>query len=413
MKRFAINTFLFSFSIYIPLFLGNIFLHQIQINAQRKINPGSLSTVNNRKAKFEVSKRGYKPIYYPKDTKKYAYNSGLIYPIGTLPYTKTYFCDEGYGLIKFKSDRFGLRNNDDKWKNIKNSSNIFFIGDSFVQGACVEDYSTLPMLTQKKININTLNLGTGGNSPYEYRAILKNLIKPIIEISDTDNFVIIVFYENDNRKINYYDEELLETSNMIIKSTYEREILPTDEYSEELIKLLSDNFALSERDIRYEIFKRSPMYIYFSLYQIRTRLIKIFKPEYNPSISPTDQNNSPTIKAIESLKEICKISCKPYISYIPNSSFWSPDSYFQSTNIYKKNQKEYKLILKEAAEINGIEFINGEEVIDPNNLSDYSPGGGHLSRDGYKKLSNLIADKIKKDHFPSRNLPAEAEIRFD
>ena len=52
------------------------------------------------------------------------------YPIGSLPFTSTYDCDEGYGLIKYKSDRFGLRNNDENWKVINKKSNLFLIGVS-------------------------------------------------------------------------------------------------------------------------------------------------------------------------------------------------------------------------------------------------------------------------------------------
>ena len=58
-------------------------------------------------------------------------------PIGSLPLTNHYFCDEGYGLITYKSDRFGLRNDEVKWVNIQKQENIFLIGDSFTHGACV------------------------------------------------------------------------------------------------------------------------------------------------------------------------------------------------------------------------------------------------------------------------------------
>ena len=47
---------------------------------------------------------------------------------------------------------------------------------------------------------SVLNLGTANNGPYEYIAILKSMIKPIIDKSSQKNVVIIVFYDNDNQR---------------------------------------------------------------------------------------------------------------------------------------------------------------------------------------------------------------------
>ena len=66
-----------------------------------------------------------------------------IYPLGGLPYKSTYLTDEGYGLITYKSDRFGFRNNDKTWNNALAKKNIFLIGDSFVQGYSVPDDATI------------------------------------------------------------------------------------------------------------------------------------------------------------------------------------------------------------------------------------------------------------------------------
>ena len=60
-----------------------------------------------------------------------------FFPIGSLPYQDSYYCDEGYGLVTFETDRFGLRNKDEKWDNLFDQSNIFVLGDSFTHGACV------------------------------------------------------------------------------------------------------------------------------------------------------------------------------------------------------------------------------------------------------------------------------------
>ena len=64
---------------------------------------------------------GYESIYFPvlyetnySELKKQI-NLNII-PVNSKPYAKNYYCNEGYGLIKYTSDRFGFRNNDDIWK---------------------------------------------------------------------------------------------------------------------------------------------------------------------------------------------------------------------------------------------------------------------------------------------------------
>ena len=77
-------------------------------------------------------------------------NLDIQYPlIAGLPFTNTYYCNEGYGLISYRSDRFGFRNDDKIWDN---NIKVIMIGDSFVHGACVSDKETLPQKLSKEIN---------------------------------------------------------------------------------------------------------------------------------------------------------------------------------------------------------------------------------------------------------------------
>ena len=110
--------------------------------------------------KISAAKKGYKPIFYPDQLLQ----NDLVpkqYPIGSLPLTTTYDCDEGYGLIKYTTDRFGLRNKDENWNDINKKSNLFLIGDSFAHGSCVnENYSIAGILRiyKKKISLISLHL---------------------------------------------------------------------------------------------------------------------------------------------------------------------------------------------------------------------------------------------------------------
>ena len=75
-----------------------------------------IRTYNDIKKHIEALELGMMPVYSAWDffqTK----NTPKIYPIGSIPLTKSYFCNEGYGLSTYTTDRFGLRNKDKKWEN--------------------------------------------------------------------------------------------------------------------------------------------------------------------------------------------------------------------------------------------------------------------------------------------------------
>ena len=93
---------------------------------------------------------------------------------------------------------------------------------------------------------------------------------------------------------------------------------------------------------------------------------------------------SPSTEVIEFLANICIDLCKPIITYIPPSNYHT--RYLNADN--------FKKTLKTNSIKYGIHFIDGEEVIDRNNIKDYAPEGEHLSLKGYKKISDLIKKNL-------------------
>ena len=197
-KNIFINLIILSVSIYLPLFLYCVlwtFWAETLKFTSTYIKNNHAKQV--KLSKIESIKEGLLPIYQPLYSKKNVLNN-TIYPIGSLPNTLSYYCDEGLGLVKYKTDRFGLRNSDSKWNKLNKKSNIFVIGDSFTHGACVNEGLTIPDNINTKTNINTLNLASGGNGPYEYMALMKTIVRPIIKDSANQNWVVMIFYYNDN-----------------------------------------------------------------------------------------------------------------------------------------------------------------------------------------------------------------------
>tara|TARA_Y100000589_G_C27169405_1_gene636051 strand:+ start:64 stop:1248 length:1185 start_codon:yes stop_codon:yes gene_type:complete len=392
LKDLFINTLLVLISIYLPIFLFSFFDYFIisGLGEAEKIKSNKLIN-EDLPLKIKAVKSGYLPTFYPQKILKKDHNT-KIYPIGSLPLTKTYLCNEGYGLIKYNSDRFGLRNDDDKWKKIQGMSNIFLVGDSFVEGACVRENSTISSNIESVTNLNTISLGMGSNGPYEYQAILNSIIKPILERNKKENKVVLTFFVNDNLPVNEKKEKLLNGLRPIINISKENRIIPTKFYTENIKKTIYSNFDLSE-DVRIEeikrntkfytskSLKRTPIYYSLSLYPIRKRIKNLYKSPYTKQYT-----NSPSEKSINLLAEICKAKCKPFIAYIPPSNFWRPQPDIQ-----------FKTHIRQVTKNLGLKFIDGDEVIDRNNRKHYAPKGGHLSNEGYLRISQLIINSIKNN----------------
>ncbi|MCR8538824.1 MAG: hypothetical protein JJ848_000520 [Prochlorococcus marinus CUG1439] len=377
MKVFYWNIGLLLVLIYIPLFLYSF---------QQKLQ--AIYPTNNFKKevvlkKILAVKSGYYPTYYP--TNLLSLNKSIdIYPIGSYPYTSSYMCDEGYGLITYRSDRFGLRNSDKKWSKINQNKNIFIIGDSLVQGQCVPKNSTITSNIENLTGENTLNLGMGGNTPYEYMASLKSIVKPIIKNSTHQNIVIILFFANDNILINRKKESLLNSVNSIVKSSITSGINPTNKYKDSFKSFIKNNYPHDSQEAiisRIQIKKENPM-SKLSLYSSILTLypIRITRAALKTNVA----QDNPSINTIKLLAEICSNPCKPFVGYIPNNDFYDPHPL----------SIKYKTTLEEISKNLAIPFIDGTTVINKDNQSNFAPEGRHLSIEGYKKISELIYLKI-------------------
>tara|TARA_Y100001968_G_scaffold333624_1_gene397713 strand:- start:2643 stop:3824 length:1182 start_codon:yes stop_codon:yes gene_type:complete len=391
LKSLGINLLISSTSIYIPLLFFSYYDYVFLSSRQRIEEKSRYETID---LKISAVKSGYMPLFHPDKILGHK-ETPLIYPIGSLPYTRTYYCNEGYGLITYKTDRFGLRNPDKKWKEVYSQSNNFIIGDSFPHGACVPEDSTITSILGKSINQNILNLSSSSNGPYEYIAILKSLIKPIIKKAKTKNRIILVFYNNDNIKYNIKKENLISDIKSIIKVSSGNSITPSYYYKKNITNFIKDNYPQSSKKIVQELTTRMkesrPTKIkafikIITLLPIRIRRYNFTKNFTNVQNTSLKKLQDPTKKSISLLNDICKDLCVPYVLYIPNSNYWRPDS----------KSGQYKLKLRNLTKEMNIRFIDGEEVVASNNRNNYAPEGPHLSKTGYKKIANLIIKNLSK-----------------
>lgn len=97
-------------------------------------------------------------------------NSQPILPLGGIAAVKTAFCDEGGGVAVYDADEHGFRNPRGLWA--KSPLDVVLIGDSYVQGACVDESATFAAAVREKFP-NTLSLGMAGNGPVLNLATLR------------------------------------------------------------------------------------------------------------------------------------------------------------------------------------------------------------------------------------------------
>ena len=173
--------------------------------------------------------------------------------MGGISNTITVFCKEGETFSIYKSDRYGFNNPDQEWNNEKIV--WFLIGDSFVQGSCVQpgdDFaSRIRMLTKQ----SAISLGMSGNGPLTELASLKEYSlekRPKIvlwfyfERNDLEDLrneksnSILMNYLNENFTQHLHSKQLQidKKLNMYIQlaeKEYQKEILEEDKDAEKFL----------------------------------------------------------------------------------------------------------------------------------------------------------------------------------
>ena len=314
---------------------------------------------------------GYFPIVYPED---YRVDSFLklideLPPLGANPHTSHYLCNEGYGLVKFKSDRFGFRNDDKIWDNINLLKNkVLLIGDSYAHGCCVKKEDSIA----GNINGNVFNVAMGGNDPHIYNSsvnVFTNHVEP--------ETLVVVIYDNDfrlNKKKDLFDN-IVSKQGYICGDEPCKKIVQTSIAAQELLISLQKNIG-----------KRG---------SFMTRLIGYFRFEYLGKrinfIKKRYFSNDLTLilqkLALNSKKKCESANCNLFFVYIPNSETYRPNI------LAKSNRESLFNFLKD----NKIQYIDMNKYFENFNRDDlYAVQGSHLSPKGYKLVAKKINEYISK-----------------
>ena len=298
-----------------------------------------------------------------------------LFPLSGFSNLETIYCNELGFYSKYKSDKYGFRNENTLWDT--KSVDFLMIGDSFGHGACVSTENGIQKNLEKLWNQKKkiLNLSYGGNGPLIEYATLKEYANDL-EIKN-----ILWFFTEVNDLV---DLNLELTDSKLIK------YLKNKNYSQNLslnqAKLNSQHEKMLQKRISDK--KKNKITKIFKLSKIRTLI------QHNPKI---EKSNECTQLPQKEFKEIIDLTqnfateknSRLFFIYIPS---------YDRINNDVNYDKCYKAV---------IDFINSKNIplIDlyesffkkENDPFIYFPfkERGHNNNLGYKKISEKIFNFIE------------------
>ena len=345
---------------------------------------------NHRKTVKESAElkrlEGFRPLFYPRyfnKTKEFhsLYTKYSALPLGGLPNTKYYVCDEGYGMTTFISDKYGFWNSN---RTYEKDIDIMIIGDSMSMNGCIQESKSFVGMLKKDFNV--MNLSMGSNDPVHYASTAKTFID---KFKPKKIFLILTrgdFIDHYSQKTHIYKNLFFDNNFQYFDTTSSSKSYP-DSLNKNLIKLLNESQKLTEKNIN-QFSKLGPApkanflkrFIIFLKTHSKLTYIQhiIFNKKYLPF------GNELVINTID---KYCKSgNCEPHIFYVPSSNFWRPDS---------RQKKHVELLKSSLSEYKNINFHDLTEEFEGFERKGFSPFGSHLSFLGNKIVFEFMLKNLK------------------
>jgi hypothetical protein len=351
-------------SFYLSFFLIELYLSLIFFNNFKDGN-NLKDFYNGYKKINDKAVIAFSPKYFL-SSKEYS-----LLPLSLASNSETILCNEnGYYAI-YQSDRYGFNNPDKEWE--KEIIDYMLIGDSLVQGNCVNEKDTIAANIRnllKDKNSGVLNLGMAANGPLLEYATLKEYFK----IKSPKNVLWIYSEANDLTDLS---DEL---SDFILNQYYKN-----IDYSQELSK----KQKLINRKILSAI-EESRANSKFSNFSIRNAILleNLRRVTIYRSISEAPLDD---LRSILSLARdyLSKNSSQLYFVYIPE--------YARFNEVIKYNDKNYLKVINLVKDLN-IPIIDlysefFENYHDPKSLYP-NKNNGHFTESGYRMVTEIIYKKI-------------------
>ena len=314
-----------------------------------------------------------------------------IFPLSGISNVKTIFCREEKEYYTYFSDKYGFNNQGDL-----GTKNTLLIGDSYVQGLCVEPKFSLAN------NLNAISFGFFANGPLiEYATFREYQHKYDFE-------KVVWFFTIDNDFYDFSKEIQDQTLNTYLKDkNYTQNLVDRDDDKNQLIKNVY--FDYESRNIKEKI-KHYHLDIKY-IRQSISKFIESFEYEGNQNIFRTNEMNyyedyvSEIGSILIDLNNQLKIDKKSFLVVFhaihPTYKYHNNDKILKN-HYDKMNIGVNKLI--EVLELNNINFYNFNDYVydnyNKNNIDQVfkkvDMGYDHYSINGNKILSEKVLEIMGK-----------------
>lgn len=150
---------------------------------------------------LSLREKGEKDTYPAYIYDPQVHNSGSDYWFGHPPNSLIIYCNEWKGILEFKTNKLGFRKTINE--NLQKPINTILVGDSYTEGACVNEPSDIASILGKKKNV--LNLGRGGSGPLFQFGVVREALeyrkKGGLKLEDNFNVIWIIFTGNDLKNL--------------------------------------------------------------------------------------------------------------------------------------------------------------------------------------------------------------------
>ena len=295
---------------------------------------------------------------------------------------KTILCNEGGQYAIYQSDRYGFNNPDKEWD--KKQVAFFLVGDSFIQGYCVNEKDTIGGNIRKKNKVGAvLSLGYGNNGPLIIHATLREYL-PL-----TNTKKVLWFYK-ENRDKNFNRRLNREINNFILQN-----YLNNKEFSQNLPLKQNDIDAKLKKALQKETLIEQQFHKTNPL--LRFIKLSFFRRYTTEKISFTPV--SPVVKGLEKLTEIISLSksftqkqgAKFYFVYLPTYERYFDNN--NNTNDFKNYEKIINIVKNLDIPIIDIHKELFLTLEDPMSLYPLRLPG-HYNELGYRLIAETILKKI-------------------
>ena len=305
-----------------------------------------------------------------------------LYSLSGFSNAKTIVCNEnGYYMI-YTSDRFGFNNPDSEWE--EKEIEFLLLGDSFVQGFCVNRPNDIGSNLRNISKKSVLNLGYGGNGSLTEFATLREYLGQNVKN------VIWIYYGNDLIDLkNELNSEILKKyiKNKNFKQNLKqkvRDINFQNKAAMEIEEKAIDEQTQDNKSLKYKILK------FIRLHQTKRVIRNNFTYKKNQTIKNDE--------IYSKFKEILKLSknlteengSRFFFVYLPGYTKYT----------LKESDASYQKIKKIVKELE-ISFIDIDREVfskenDPLVLFPFRQYG-HYNEEGYRKVSEAIYNFILRN----------------